>query len=482
MRRPVGSGDEDGRETFDIIKTVLKKTLQRPIVVGMAEKETTREFPFYGFLLVDAGDAKAELTAELARFESLADEGDIIDLKIGDYKMHGPKEPDDVPGYWGWVGNYFVFVVNDAQGSALKNLGGEVPAGNQALLSRLDKISGSGDILSLYIDIQKTADQIENAIIAEEGEDAKEGVEKIKTVLEKLGIRDVRSITASMDFDGPDLLAEALLEVPQPHKGLLNCLGTIDMAYLDAVDSRAGYVGLANVNLPGVYDTIIAAVETVAPADIQEFQQNLAKFELEAGFHIRQGLLGSLAGPVVLYSLPAGAVMEAPIGGAVLLAQLSDPARMTKSLIGLENFARATQGSNGESPAMLAITINTIEVGDHQVHVWMVAPLAMMQVSPCWTIIDNQLLISTNLPILKEAIKQSSSDEKAGNSIRTTANFNQIAQDLPDEMISFEYIDTKVARIFLVMGQTPQGLWRGMWVTAGVAVGWARAQRGWAQM
>ena len=104
-------------------------------------------------------------------------------------------------------------------------------------------------------------------------------------------------------------------------------------------------------------------------------QEELAKFEVKAGFKIRQELLAGLAGPMVYYTLPAGVMMGAPGAGMVLIADLKDGSRLEKSLIALGNFAAT------ESEGMLQVSSQKVD--GRIIHSWMIAPLAMMQIMPC---------------------------------------------------------------------------------------------------
>ena len=69
--------------------------------------------------------------------------------------MHGPKNAAGTPGYWGWVGNYFVFAINDGEGMAMKYLQNK---GNRPVPSCLGNVPGSGDAFVLHINRQKVFD------------------------------------------------------------------------------------------------------------------------------------------------------------------------------------------------------------------------------------------------------------------------------------------------------------------------------------
>ena len=105
--------DPNDVKTFNAIINFAKLALNRPIIIGAVRKDTKieKKFPVYGFAVLDAGSRKAEIASSVAKIEALADSGDIIEVKVGSYTMHGPKDDEGVPGYWGWVGNHFVFAI-----------------------------------------------------------------------------------------------------------------------------------------------------------------------------------------------------------------------------------------------------------------------------------------------------------------------------------------------------------------------------------
>ena len=99
-----------------------KLALSRPIVVGAARKQGGEGPPVFGFAILNAGPHKAEIASALGKLESHAYDGDIVDVTVRGLKMHGHKQADDIPLYWGWVGNYLVAAVNDSEGLAVKYL------------------------------------------------------------------------------------------------------------------------------------------------------------------------------------------------------------------------------------------------------------------------------------------------------------------------------------------------------------------------
>src|SRR4030042_2857490 len=99
--------DPNSGMAVDTVQNFVKSALARPIIAGVAQKQTKDGPPFFCFVILDAGSQKEQISSALTKLESLADEGDIIDVTIGSITMHGPEDAD-VPVGWGWVGNYLV--------------------------------------------------------------------------------------------------------------------------------------------------------------------------------------------------------------------------------------------------------------------------------------------------------------------------------------------------------------------------------------
>lgn len=89
--------DHNDIKTFETIVNFAKLALNRPIIIGAVCKDTkVDKYSVYGFAILDAGPRKAEMASAIAKLEALVDNSEIIEVKIGSYAMHGPK--DDAGG------------------------------------------------------------------------------------------------------------------------------------------------------------------------------------------------------------------------------------------------------------------------------------------------------------------------------------------------------------------------------------------------
>jgi hypothetical protein len=412
---------------FDLVEGIIRQVTARPFVIGVARKDTTQGPPFYGFAILDAGSRKAEMAASQAKLESFAGEGHIVEIEIGSIKMHGPNNAGDNLAYWGWVGNYFVFAINDDEGMAIKNLQGDISKPAPACLQN---VPGSGDALILHVNREKIFDILSTIARMQGGEQEFSAVE---AVIKELGFSNVKSLTERVGFDGPDIVGNCLLEMPQPRTGLFANFKTINLSMFDMADPNAINATAINCDIGGLYDTAMNAAKTVIGEDFIEVEQGIAAIETQLNFKIRQGLLESLAGPVLFYAMPGGAAMQSPQGGFVIIAELKDKKLWEESLAALEKLAAE------KSDGMVQVS-SQVQDG-RTVHTWGIMPLAMAQVMPSWTIIDDKVVIGSNPAQLTSAVSQINSGTK---SIRNTDGFKKVTAGLPGELLSFKYIESKL--------------------------------------
>jgi prepilin-type processing-associated H-X9-DG protein len=413
-------------KVFELAEGIISQVTARPFVIGVARKDAAQGPPLYGFAILDAGPRKAEIAASLAKLESFANEGDIIEIEVGTVKMHGPKDPGDVPGYWGWVGNYFVFAINDGNGLAMKYLQG----GGRPTPACLQNVPGSGDALVLHINREKVFD-ILSAIAKMEGGEQEFGA--VEALFKELGLDNIRSFTERVGFDGSNVAGNCLLEMPQPRTGLFANFKTINLSMFDMVELGAISATAVNCDAAGIYDTVMNAARTVIGDDFIEVEQGIAAVEAELNVKIRQGLLESLGGPMLFYALPGGVTVQSPQGGFVIIAGLKNVQLWEESLAALGKFA--AEKSNG----MVQVSSQVQE--GRTVHTWAVMPLAMAQIMPTWTVIGDKVVIGSNPATLTSAVNQINSGTK---SIRGTDGFRKVTAKLPDNLVSFKYTDSKL--------------------------------------
>jgi prepilin-type processing-associated H-X9-DG protein len=426
------AGDPNGIKQFHMATDMVELIGSRPTILGVAQVngpiQSKERLPVYAFAVVEAGTRKAELEAAVKKLEALAGADRIADVNVGPARMRGPKGTPGISLYWGWSGDYLVVGANDAEGAAMRYL--QRP--RDTIPDGLKKAPVGGDAIVIHADIQKTVG-IVDAVVRQE--DAK-AADTVSAVLKELGLSGVKTFSMRAGFAGPDLVTGSFLEVTGPRTGLLTVPKPVDPALMDIVDARAVTAGAANPDVAGAYDAVMRAIRAASGEAYADVEEGLAAFESEAKLNIRKGLLESLAGPAIFYSLGTGTVAEAPAGGVVAVIKLKDADLFERTLNSLGGYAAA------QSKGALQISEQKRD-GGQTVHTWMVPQLAMLQVMPVWSVTNGYAVIGSNVGVHDAAIKQMASTGEGHKSIRDTAGYKEVASRLPENLVSLSYTDSR---------------------------------------
>ncbi|OHB75317.1 MAG: hypothetical protein A2Z25_11520 [Planctomycetes bacterium RBG_16_55_9] len=419
-----GSTDPNALKAVENVRSSIRLALTRPLVIGVAQKQVQGGPPIYGFAIIDAGPRKAEIVSALAKLEAMAGEGNIVDVPVGSLTMHGPKDPGGVPGYWGWSGNHFVFSINDGTGLAMKHLQGGGPAASQ-----LQKVPGAGDMLAIHVNAQKVL-EIASGFAQMQG--AGDKFQIIQAVINELGLGNLKALTVRVGFEGADCVSSSLVEIPEPRTGLFASQKTVTLDMFDAVDPGAMSATAFNYDMAGLYDTVMKAVKAATGEKFAEVEKAIAGIEAQLQIKIRDGLLKSLGEPMVFYSMPGGPATGSPQGVFALVGKLTDAKQWEQSITALGQFAAAS--SNG------MVQVSSQPQGDRTMHTWTVLPLAMAQIMPSWCAVGDKIVIASNPTFLGSAVNQLSPGKP---SIRGTEGFKKVTANLPNNLISLRYDDSK---------------------------------------
>lgn len=417
-----------------VVRTMLdycRLVLQRPIVIGLAQGQAANGPPACLFAIVDAGDRKAALEELVTRAETTLGEQEVVDVQIGSLALRRLRDDDSIPCYWGWADNYLVVAVNDAHGVVAEHLA----APREAILPQWEQVAGHGDALAAYYDHARSLNVIE-AVAAEEGGAAV--FQTVKAVLADLGLANVGTAVARAGFAGSDLVSGVYVQVPQPRTGLLAALGPVEASAAGTADARAVSVFALNCNLAAVFDVAMKTIRTAAPEkDYARMQQSLGDFESDAGVSIRAGLLKSLAGPSLICVFPLGKMLEAPTGGAVVVAELADVESFEQTMSAIAEWAAT------EDEGSLLIGSQTDEAG-RTIHIWSDPGLALMGWMPSWCIVEGQLVFGSTTALCKLGIAQITPKDDTTGSLLTTEAYQRATTGLPDDLFGLRYMDSQV--------------------------------------
>ncbi|MGE5295200.1 MAG: H-X9-DG-CTERM domain-containing protein [Solirubrobacterales bacterium] len=425
------TGDAAFPKKVDDVLGTIRLALSRPVVIGAAQVPVEEGPPVAGFVILDAGDRKAELETAVSRLEAIIGRDNIVGQTIDSFVLRASGVLNPMPLYWGWIDNHFVVVVNDAKGVAVKYLSRPRSKPHTSL----GKAPDNGDALVVAADLQKARQLIGSTILSDSG---KEDADAFASVLKGLGLADAKGFIARAGFAGPDLTVQAVLETPASAAGLFSLYKPLDPGCLAVVDARAVTAGAANCDFAALYDAILGVVKSISPEDdYPAAQKAISRFESEAKLRIREGLLASLAGPMVFYSLPSGAVMEMPRGGAAVIAKLKDAPLFEKTMVALGTLA-ASKAKGAFQPSEEKRDAGRV------VHVWVIPPLAMMGMTPTWSIVKDQAVIGFSTEMHDLAVQRLVSSDASTKSLLAVEGYRKTAAELPKNLTRLTYIDSQV--------------------------------------
>jgi len=425
-----GNDDPNVSKMIDQAIGYVRMAISRPILLGVFQVAVTNGPPIGGFAILDAGDRKDEFVAAVSKLEHRTGEK-ISDVDVGSLKLRQFESNDKVPLYWGWIGNHFLIAVNDAEKVVAKT----VSKPKSSVPAYLGRLPAAGDALIVHSDYQRISRLIEEVVREKEGD---EEAGMFTKAMKGLGLNTLRTLTARVGFAGTEVVAHSVLEMPKASGGVFGTLKPVDLGWLRAVDARAVTASVSNWDVAALYDIIMSTLKGVMPeSDYGQMQEMISAIESELSVRIRGDLLDALAGPMVSYGVPMGAVPEAPLGGFVLLAKLQNAAAFEKAMVALGEFAV------GHSQGMLQIGSVTRDDG-RTVHVWTIAPLAIAGLSPSWSIVSDHLVLGSNEALCDQGAEQLVVKSPDAKSLLDAEGYKKIVGQLPKEMLSFTYTDSQV--------------------------------------
>jgi len=437
-------GTPNPGEALNGVLNFLDIAVDKPFFAVVAEIQTEDGLGIYGFVVLKAETDKKKIRTAWAELEALLDEDELVDVNVKSHKMRGPDNQEQMPLFWGWVDDYFVLAVNDRKGLAVNYL-----ESYRSRSSRLFKSLGnSRDLISLYVDWQRTTGFLKKLETKSRG-DPQEMLSFLLNTFRGLGFNNIRCVSCEAGFEGLNIVSDSIVRTSGPVK-LLTLFEPVELKAFEMVPANATTASAVNINIPGMYQMLLDTVKSSLPEQhlAEEMEESLQTFQQKVNFDIRKDLLNSLAGPAVFYTLPPGIQIEAPAGGGVVIAKLRDTESFEKSLQALAEFL--TSKSQGMFQAG-----TQLQSDGRKYHTWVLAPLSMMQIMPTWTIVDDWVVCSSNPALSVLAVKQAAAP--TGQSLADSRDFEKIQPELPGNLLSLDYRDSKV--VFRQVMMQAQKFW-----------------------
>jgi hypothetical protein len=440
LLKKASAQEPNAREKFDTAMEAISVLCSRPAIIGGAIR--TGDEPAYGFFIADVNaGAKARISALLAKLEAKFRKGEVKDVIVEGYKLRSaishdrcdaPPESPGMPVYWGFAEHYFVFTINDANGLALRHLASP----RSAVPADIAQVYYPGDAVGVYVNTEQLWSLFKTKA-EQKGQTAQ--FQATTSIIQQLGFCGVAKIFWRTGFAGPNITANSLVSIKpgSPRTGLLACLRPADLSMFNIVDANAAVAAVWNFDLVGAYDSVMNAINAADANAYASANNAIVQAQATIKFNIRNDMLASLAGPATVYTMPAGATMENPSPGMIVVARLTDAPRFEKAMNSLGDFlASVSKGmmQNSAEPQSDGPTL----------HRWTIMPLAMMQIAPCWTAADNMFIFGTNPGLCKNAAVAAAAKQPGAGSFALTPTYKKAAARFPKDVLDVKYVNSRV--------------------------------------
>ncbi len=251
-----------------------------------------------------------------------------------------------------------------------------------------------------------------------------------------LGVDGVRTVEMTMSFDGPAVrMVNRLVTADEP-TGLIRALTSlppVDENALKLLPRDTAKGSVARVNLPALWDAVVAVIKSTGETEWQRFEAKRAAYEKKLQFKFRDDLIASVGDTVAYYSKSSPSPLMP--GETAMVVTLKDAEKFSGYLERLAGYANERLAAR---PGQMRLSIQTSDVEGRKVYSLGGFPMFM----PAWTVKNGRLVVAMSPVALNSAIEQF---ENAKSSILDNPDFLKSRQTLPAKAVAVSYEDTKQA-------------------------------------
>ncbi len=254
------------------------------------------------------------------------------------------------------VGNGIVFgTIRDELVSTLQSMsdGEPVLAASETYRAAFEHIDTDDAEAETYVRVGPLIDfGIQALAIAAEMQPELQAVDVagLRRVIDVLGLSSIQAVGTACEYqDGVSVTRSYVVSSDNQRAGLFaGAGGELDLDFLSWVPKDAVSFSASTMNLAGIYDTMLKAIEVYDPEMAEMALEQIAMIEEQAGFNLRNDLFGAFGEKFITWSMPVGGA----IGAAPEMAILVEVENQEGLLQSLNIISQLSEG---------ALRIDTVE-------------------------------------------------------------------------------------------------------------------------
>ncbi len=426
-------------------QALLSKLLEYPIVIGCGQNTDHDTLPVYLYAMIETSHDPAGFKDminqiyEMAGFDehSLTEFTTQFDFNGHTLTVFNKYENDHYPGRisFGRIGSRFIMSLEPEPGFTIQKLS---VSNNQTLKSQLAAQAGNGDIGLIYLNTaairQFVCSLVSKAIKPEE-------FDKLQQAVTQLGLDQSGALISRIGFNHQDLTTDSSLALKMSGQGLTGLMKPINLDILNYVDDKVMDVNICNIDLHHLYRSLDQFIKTIADEnDYQEFINGLADIEFQTGIDI-ESYISSISGPMMMAAYHIGAIPEVYNGGFSLVIDLNDAVNFEQSCMKLGGLIQSVVAK--ENQQMNLFIIQDQDINNRTYHNWTIPPLAMAQIMPCWTMVDNRFVLASNASLCQMTAEQISGERSVTAPLLKSKRFQKTTGTLPANLTSLRFTDSR---------------------------------------
>ena len=299
---------------------------------------------------------------------------------------------------------------------------------NSSKFSDFDHTNSATPFVSIYLEVESLLGNVTRDM--PQGE-----IAKFNSAMDALGFANLSNCAFKIAIKEPDILIESKLKSSGELKGMFSFVKPVDIDMLKMLHGSSMDAMALNYDWVACYKMVADLIKTINAADHTEMATAIAKAEADLGIKIKGVFPECLAGPVTFNMVPAGQIMSVPQGAFAIVAELESAGFLEQSLVALGKYFA------GKSEGMLQVASE--EHNGRKYHAWVAMPLAMMQVMPTWTIVDDKLVIASCKEMCFDAAERFAAGKVAADSLGSNDDFKSVLEQTHSDVWMFRYIDTE---------------------------------------